>query len=605
MGKDSMNRAAHWQANLRRALTRACGVVLALMLAAVTATTLQRYLLGSGFLGIEEAMAWSLLLLACLGFPMIADGALAMRIELFAHSRESRRAALRETLAEAFTLAACAVLAVAGAKAALEAGGQSALLGLGEWMRPAALGLAGAGGMAMRVLALAGERRLRFLLAASAVAAPIFAPVAIGLSTSLLPPSLAALLVIGIGILAGAPLVHAFVLAGYIAPAFGSMLAEPALALSLLGGIGRYLLLAIPFFLLAGGLLTVSGAAGDLVRFAVAMVGRRRAGPGQTVLLTSLLFSGVSGSSIANAAFSAKTFMRPLTAAGYTPERASSIIASTAVLDNIVPPSIAFFILAAATNLPVGPLLTGGLFAGLALAAALAVAIHLRADVENPAADDAPASRGHLALRAAPVFGLGLIVVAGIRFGVVSPTEAAALAAAYTLVLALWGRDSRAGIFAALQQAGAETAAIAMLIGAATPLAFLLAVDGIGPWAAGLARSLGENPFMVMIAANIILLGVGLVLDIGAAILLLSPILLPVAATAGIDPAAFGVVVVVNLMIGGLTPPVGILVQVTSAATGVPATRLFAATRPYLAALLLALLCISMGIAAHAAFLHL
>ncbi len=598
-----MTRAGHWAAVLQRTLGGACGAVLALMLAAVTATTLQRYLLGSGFLGIEEAMVWLLLLLACLGFPMIADGALAMRIELFAHGRKSRWAAVRETLAEAFTLAACGVLAIAGTKAALEVGGHSAVLGLGEWMRPAALGLAGAAGIAMRMLVLAGARRMRLLLAAGTVAALMLMPVAGGLSSSLLSPSLAALIVIGIGILVGAPLVHAFVLAGYAALAFGSMLVEPALALSLLGGIGRYLLLAIPFFLLAGGLLTISGAAGDLVRFAAAMVGRRRAGLGQTVLLTSVLFSGVSGSSIANAAFSSKTFMKPLTAAGYTPERAGAIIASTAVLDNIIPPSIAFLILAAATNLPVGPLLTGGLFAGLALAAALAAAIHFRAVIEAPTASEPQASRARLALRAVPVFGLGLIVVAGIRFGIVSPTEAAALAAAYTLVLALCGRNSRASIFATLQQAGVETAAITMLIGAATPLAFLLAIDGIGPWATGLARSFGENPFMVMIAANLILLGVGLVLDIGAAILLFSPILLPVAAAVGIDPVAFGVVVVVNLMIGGLTPPVGILVQVTSAATGVPATRLFSATRPYLAALLLALLCISMGIAAHAAFL--
>jgi len=420
----------------------------------------------------------------------------------------------------------------------------------------------------------------------------------------MLQPSLAALIVIGIGILVGASLVHAFVLAGYMALAFGSPLVEPALALSLLGGIGRYLLLAIPFFLLAGGLLTVSGAAGDLVRFAAAMVGRRRAGLGQTVLLTSVLFSGVSGSSIANAAFSSKTFMKPLAAAGYTPERAAGIVASTAVLDNIIPPSIAFFILAAATSLPVGPLLTGGLFAGLALAAALAIAIHFMAGSDGHAMEQPQAPRWRLALRAVPVFGLGLIVVAGIRLGIVSPTEAAALAAAYTFLLALSGRDSRAGIFPALRQAGTEAAAIIMLIGAATPLAFLLAVDGIGTWATGLALSLGENPFMVMLAANLILLGVGLVLDIGAAILLFAPILLPVATAAGIDPVAFGVVVVVNLMIGGLTPPIGILVQVTSAATGVPATRLFAATRPCLAALLLALLCTGMGIAAHAAFLR-
>lgn len=599
-----MNRAVHWGSCLQRMLGHGCGAVLALMLAAVTATTLQRYLLGSGFLGMEEAVTWLLLLLACLGFPMIADGALAMRVELFGPDRRTRWGILRRTVAEAYTLAACMVLAIAGTKAALEVGGQSTLLGLGEWLRPAALGFSGVLGLAMRVLVLTGGRRMGLLLAAGAVATLILAPVAAGLSTSMLQPSPAALIVIGTGILVGAPLVHAFVLAGYIALAFGSMLVEPALALSLLGGIGRYLLLAIPFFLLAGGLLTISGAAGDLVRFAAAMVGRRRAGLGQTVLLTSVLFSGVSGSSIANAAFSSKTFMEPLTAAGYTPERAGAIIASTAVLDNIIPPSIAFLILAAATSLPVGPLLTGGLFAGLALAAALAVAIHFRADLKSSAISEPRASRWRLALRAVPVFGLGLIVVAGIRLGIVSPTEASALAAAYTYLLALWGRDSRAGIFSALQQAGAETAAIAMLIGAATPLAFLLAVDGIGTWATGLALSLGENPFMVMLAANLILLCVGLVLDIGAAILLFAPILLPVAVAVGIDPVAFGVVVVVNLMIGGLTPPVGILVQVTSAATGVPATRLFAATRPYLAALLLALLCIGMGIAAHAAFLR-
>jgi len=599
-----MERAGHWATFLQRALGRACGLVLALMLAAVTATILQRYLLGSGFLGIEEAMVWLLLLLACLGFPMVADGALAMRIELFARERQGLWSLLREVTAEAFTLAACVVLALAGIKAALQVGGHSALLGLGEWMRPAALGAAGVAGLAMRVLVLLARRRTGLLPAGAGLALILLAPVAAGLSATIMPPSLAALAVIAIGIVVGAPLVHAFVLAGYIALAFGSPLVEPALALSLLSGIGRYLLLAIPFFLLAGGLLTISGAAGDLVRFAAAMVGRRRAGLGQTVLLTSVLFSGVSGSSIANAAFSSKTFMKPLTAAGYTPERAGAIIASTAVLDNIIPPSIAFFILAAATNLPVGPLLTGGLFAGLVLAAALAIAIHCKADMEGQPATEADTSRWRLALRAVPVFGLGLIVVAGIRLGIVSPTEAAALAAAYTFLLALWGGDSRGGIFAALQQAGVETAAITMLIGAATPLAFLLAIDGIGAWATSLALALGENPFMVMLAANLILLGVGLVLDIGAAILLFSPILLPVAAAVGIDPVAFGVVVVVNLMIGGLTPPVGILVQVTSAAGGVPAARLFAANRPYLAALLLALLCIGMGIAAQAALLH-
>lgn len=585
-----------------RTLGTACGLVLAMLLAIACVGALQRYALGSGYIGAEEAMVWLLLLLACLGFPLVADGPLAMRVDLFSGHEGGALQALRALVAEAMVLGACLALVSAGAKAALHVGGVSPLLGLGEWIRPAALALSGATAVAMRVLALLDEGRSRRLVAVAGLAVLAWIVVVSGVSPLQAPPSLAAAAIVGLGILAAAPLPHAFILAGYLALASGSPLVEPALALSLLGGMGRYLLLAIPFFLLAGGLLVVSGMASDLVRFAAALVGTRRAGLGQTVLLTSLLFSGVSGSSIANAAFSSKTFLHPLVAHGYAPERAGAIIAATAVLDNIVPPSIAFFILAMATNLPVGPLLVGGLFAGLLLAATLAVAIHFTAEPAVSAPRETAAPGWRLMLRAMPVFGLGLIVVAGIRFGIVTPTEAAAVAAAYTLASALLLRSGLSGIAAAFVQAGTETAAIVMLVGAAAPLAFLLATDGIAGSAAGLALSLGENPFTVMLAANILLLAVGLALDIGAAILLFSPILLPVAAAVGIDPVQFGVILVVNLMIGGLTPPVGILVQVVSAATGLPAIRLFRTVLPYLAALLAALFGMGAAVAAHAFF---
>jgi tripartite ATP-independent transporter DctM subunit len=583
-------------------LGAACGTVLALLLAVASASTLQRYALGSGYIGAEEAMVWLLLLLACLGFPLVANGPLSMRIDLFAGRQDGALQELRALVAEAIVLGASLALASAGTKAALHVGGVSPLLGLGEWIRPAALALSGVAAFAMRILALLDEGRAMRLAAATDLAVLAWAVVVSGISPLQMPPSLAAAAIVGLGILVGAPLPHAFILAGYLALASGSPLVEPALALSLLGGMGRYLLLAIPFFLLAGGLLVVSGMAGDLVRFAAALVGARRAGLGQTVLLTSLLFSGISGSSIANAAFSSKTFLNPLVAHGYAPERAGAIIAATAVLDNIVPPSIAFFILATATNLPVGPLLVGGLFAGLLLAAALAVAIHFTASTAEIAPRETSRLHWRLVLRAMPVFGLGLIVVAGIRFGLVTPTEAAAVAAAYTLASALLLRSSLSRIAAAFAQAGTETAAIVMLVGAATPLAFLLVTDGIAGSAAGLALSLGENPFMVMIAANLLLLAVGLVLDIGAAILLFSPILLPAAVAVGIDPVHFGVILVVNLMIGGLTPPVGILVQVVSAATGLPAVSLFRTVLPYLSTLLAALFSMGAGIAAHAYF---
>ncbi|MBI1621744.1 TRAP transporter large permease subunit [Aquamicrobium sp. cd-1] len=580
---------------LQRMLADACGLTLLAMLALSATSIVMRYGFGTGHVGTEESLVWMLVLLTCLGFPLVAGGPLAMRIELFRPREGSTFQLVRDVIAEAIVWAASLTLLLSGVKAAMQVGGTSPLLGIGEWLRPAALAVGGGLALVIRLMTLVSQKvSWRYLAVVFLLASIPALTVAFGKPISTLPPSAAAACLIGVAIIVAAPLPHAFILAGHVALIFGSPLVEPALALSLLGGIGRYLLLAIPFFLLAGGLLIVSGLADDLVRFAASLVGRRKAGLGQTVLLTSVMFSGISGSSIANAAFSAKTFQRPLVANGYLPERAAAIIAATAVLDNIIPPSIAFFILATATNLPVGPLLIGGLVAGLFLAAALAIAIRLASgNVAPPPVDPLP--RRTLAFRALPVFGLALLVVLGIRFGIVTPTEAAGMAALYTLGAVLLAQRSLGRALEAFRQSATEAASIVMLIGAASPLAFLIAVDGVAASAAVLARSLGDNPYMVMLAASLLLLVVGLVLDIGAAILLFAPILLPVALAVGIDRVNFGVILVVNLMIGGLTPPVGILVQVVSAATHLPAVRLFYAVLPYLLALLLALLCLSVA----------
>lgn len=582
-------------ARLERALANCCGGVLAVLLALTVGTTFQRYALGSGFVGAEEAAVWLLVLLVCLGFPLAGDGATSMRIDLFG----ARAVRSRAVVADAFVLAAALALVVSGFMAAMQVGGMSPMLGLGEWLRPAALAASGGLALVLKLLR-AGEGKATDAALAWGLALLSVALIVAGIRTFALAPSVAAICAIGVGIVAGAPLPHVFVLAGFGAVAFGSPLVAPAVSLAVFGGLERHLLLAIPFFLLTGALLVVSGRATDLIRFASALVGGRRGGAGQTVLATSVLFSGVSGSSIANAAFSARAFFGPLVSSGYAPERAAAIIAATAVLDNIIPPSIAFFILATATNLPVGPLLVAGLGAGLLLAAALAVAIAVTSkDVVRPSPPEASSWR-RLALRAAPVFGLGLIVVLGIRLGVVTPTEAAGIAAAYTLVAALLSRKSLSDIASVFRQAGPETAAILMLIGASAPLAFLLAVDGVAAGATRAALAFGENPLMVLLVANLLLLGAGLVLDIGAAILLFGPILLPVAVAVGIDPVLFGAILVVNLMIGGLTPPVGILVQVVSAVTGLGAGRIFRALLPYLGALLAALLAMSLGAAGYA-----
>jgi tripartite ATP-independent transporter DctM subunit len=325
------------------------------------------------------------------------------------------------------------------------------------------------------------------------------------------------------------------------------------------------------------------------VHCASSLVGHRRAGLAQTTLLTSVLFSGASGSSVANAAFSSATFQPELVKRGYPPAQAGAIIAATSVLDNVIPPSIAFLILAAATNLSVGALLVGGFFAGAVMAVCLAVAIHLtvKEQVAQPRASGR--ERIQAAIGAIPAFGLGIIVVVGIRMGVVTTTEAAAIAAIYTLIMAVIGKVGITSLYDIFKQSGKEASAIGLLIGTASPFAFLLAVDDISGTISDLVSGFGANPVVILIIINLVLLVVGLVLDIGAAILLFGPIFLPIAVAAGIDPVMFGVILVVNLMIGGLTPPVGMLVFVVSGVTRLPATALFKAMTPYFIALLFSL----------------
>src|SRR5690606_8300670 len=317
------------------------------------------------------------------------------------------------------------------------------------------------------------------------------------------------------------------------------------------------LLLAIPFFRVVGGLLAISGTAAQIVRFAASLVGHRRAGLAQTTLLTSVLFSGASGSSVANAAFASAAFQPELVRNGYPPAQAGAIIASSSVLDNVIPPSIAFLILAVATNLSVGALFVGGFVAGGVMALCLAVAIHLTGN-EQAARPRADALERRSSARAAiPAFGLGVIVVVGIRMGVVTVTEAAALAALYTLFLAIGARVKTVPLYAAFRQSAVEASAIGLLIGTAGPVAFLLAVDNVSGLLSSFVTGFGLGPLEMLIVINVLLLLIGLVLDIGAAILLFAPIFLPLAVAADIDPIHFGIILVVNLMIGGLTPPVG------------------------------------------------
>lgn len=580
---------------LERLLGAVCATLLATLLVSVLGTIILRYGFSTGFVGSEDLGIWLHVALVAFGAPLALNGALAMRLDVFVTQLPGTLQAAAAVMADIFTVLAGLTLVFGSARIATMLGGISPTLGVPEWTRFGFVGVGGALILLVLILQRLADGKAAGMLVALAAGLVLHMAIPHVSVPVALPPSVVLGLIAAIGLVVAAPLPHAFLAAAYLAVVFGSPLPEQSVVSSTVTGMAKFLLLAIPFFLLAGGLLTRSGAASQIVRLAAALVGHRRAGLAQTTLLTSVLFSGASGSSVANAAFGSATFHPELVRNGYRPAQAGAIIAATSVLDNVIPPSIAFLILAAATNLSVGSLLVGGFVAGGFMALCLAIAIHLTASTEAARPRAEPAERRNAARSAIPAFGLGIIVVAGIRLGVVTVTEAAALAALYTLGLGLWARVRAGPLYGAFRQSAVDASAICLLIGTAGPFAFLLAVDDIAGLLSSFVSGFGLGPLGVLILINVMLLLVGLVLDIGAAILLFAPIFLPLAVAVGVDPIHFGVILVVNLMIGGLTPPVGMLVYVVSGVTRVPTGPLFTAILPYLAALLAALAVLTAG----------
>ncbi|OQM76037.1 TRAP transporter large permease subunit [Manganibacter manganicus] len=595
----SVPRPARLAAQLLRSLEAALGAVaaavLAVLLAVVLTAVVLRYAFGTGFIGSEDLGIWLHVALIAVGAPLALNSALAMRFDGVVFRLPAHGRAFAAIGADVFTVLAGLILIFGSARIAAMLGGISPTLGLPEWIRFGFFGVGG--GLILLVLALqrVAEERGAALLAAAALGIVLFVAVGHASVSVPIPSSIVLGLIVVVGLIVAAPMPHAFLAAAYLAILFGSPLPEQAVVSTTVTSVSKFLLLAIPFFLLVGELLTASGTAARIVTFAASLVGHRRAGLAQTTLLTSVLFSGASGSSVANAAFGAAIFQPELVKRGYPPTQAAAIIAATSVLDNVIPPSIAFLILAVATNLSVGSLFVGGFIAGPLMALCLAVAIHLTMREATPMPRADAAERRRSAFAAIPALGLGVIVVVGIRLGVVTTTEAAALAALYTLFLGLGARLRFTSLYVAFRKAAVEAAAIGLLIGTAGPFAFLLATDNVSGVVSSMTMALGGSAIAVLLLSNLVLLAVGLVLDIGAAILLFGPILLPAAVAAGIDPIGFGVIIVVNLMIGGLTPPVGILVFVVSGVTRLPAGALFSAILPYLAALLVSLALLSAG----------
>ncbi len=401
-----------------------------------------------------------------------------------------------------------------------------------------------------------------------------------------------------VAMMLGSPVAFAMIFAAFVANLAGGLLPPAAVVQNMVNGATKFLLLAIPFFITAGALMNAGGLTHRLMDFAFKLVGHMRGGFAQVNVVSSGLYAGISGSSYSEAALGTKLLVPQMVKHGYSPAFSCAITAASATVPNVIPPSIALLILAAAANLSVGSLWLAGVVPGLLMIFSLMICVYFIARIKGFGTANERAGTGERWRafgHALPVLGLAVLILGGIRFGVVTPTEAGVLAVVYGWVLGMFVYRSYGmrELWSTLRGAAVEAAMVGLLIGAAAPFAFVLVTEQIPQLLTVTVATLSDNPILVLLLVNLLMLLFGMFLDIGAAILILTPLLMPLVTSLGIDPVHFGIVIVVNLMLGGLTPPVGMLAFITGTISRTPVHEVFRAMVPLLAALFTALMIIT------------
>ena len=349
------------------------------------------------------------------------------------------------------------------------------------------------------------------------------------------------------------------------------------------------ILLAIPLYLLAGDLMNASGATHRLVDFAAALLCRVRGRLAHTDVATSLIFAGMSGSALADAAGVGKVMIPAMSRAGYDPAFSAALTASASTIGPIFPPSIPMIVYGAITGVSVGALFLGGVIPGVLVALALMLycAIVVRrmplTETREPFSwrNLGRATRAAILPLLTPV-----IILSGIFAGIMTPTEAGAIACFYAAFIgaAVYRTLDARAIFACCVSSMKGTAAVMILLGLAAVLGWMVTFEGVARDFVALVQ--GVDPLLVLLFINLVLLVVGMFMDSTAAMLVFVPLLAPLAQSLGIPPVQFGVMVVVNLMIGLVTPPVGFSLYVTAEIAGVPLHRVIRAVVPFLVPLL-------------------
>jgi C4-dicarboxylate transporter DctM subunit len=360
------------------------------------------------------------------------------------------------------------------------------------------------------------------------------------------------------------------------------------------GMYSSFVLLAIPLFILAAEFMTIGSITERLLNFCNAFVGRFRGGLAQVNVVQSIIFAGMSGSALADAASSGKLMQKMMTQDGkYTPSFAAALTAASSVIGPIIPPSIPMVIYALVSDTSVGYLFIAGVIPGLVIGIAQMLYISFVARRRNFPVEKRVPLRDipRITWEAFPALMMPVILLGCIYSGITTPTEAAALAALYALLVSafLYRAVTWRSVYDSLLSASRVTISIGILIAAALVFNYVITVENIPRTLATMLKGYELSAVTFLLVANLILLVLGCFLEGTTILLIIVPVLLPTAQALGVDPVHFGVVAVVNIMIGLITPPYGLLLFMMVKIAEVPLKDLVREVMPFLAVMIGAL----------------
>jgi len=412
-------------------------------------------------------------------------------------------------------------------------------------------------------------------------------------------PFAISILAIVILALMGAPIGHTMIAGSILYLIFAGQDLGIASEQFLQGIFKNTVLLAIPLFIFAADLMNAGTLTDRLLRFCYAVVGRFRGGLGHVNVVASIIFSGMSGSAIADAAGMGRVVIDMMTRDGkYSPSYAAAITAASATIGPIIPPSIPMVIYSLVSDASIGYLFLGGILPGLLMGAVLmGMNTHLAKRRGFPVENRVPHRElPGIMVRSVPALMMPVVLLVGIYGGIATPTEAAALAAGYAFLISvlLYRSISANDAYAAALNSARSAGAIGLLIAGAIVFGYVVTIEKIPLTVQSLLVGLELSPLTFILIVNVILLVLGCLLEGTTILLVVVPILIPTAKTLGIDLVHFGVMAVVNIMIGLVTPPFGLLLFVVAGITRAPMSAIIRDIWPFIALLIVALFVIAL-----------